>query len=234
MSNDPYLVLGVTRDATMSEIKSVYRGLVKKYHPDNYADSPLSDVATEKMQQVNEAYDSIVSEKKTSADGSSSGQGYGSYSSPEYNKNYGQSYGKSTSNSSSNYAYIRSLIHSNSLVKGEDELAKVPENIRDAEWHFLKGSLYFARGWVDDATGQFETAFKKNPNNPEYRAVYNRMMYQRQGNYGSGGYGGGSYRGGSYRGGRGSGGCSGCDMCSSLLCADCCCECMGGDLISCC
>ena len=61
MSNDPYLVLGVTRDATMSEIKAVYRGLVKKYHPDNYGDSPLSDVATEKMQEVNEAYDSIVS-----------------------------------------------------------------------------------------------------------------------------------------------------------------------------
>ena len=30
------------------------------------------------------------------------------------------------------------------------------------------------------------------------------------------------------------GGCNACDMCSSLICADCCCECMGGDLISCC
>ncbi|HBN81189.1 MAG TPA: molecular chaperone DnaJ, partial [Ruminococcaceae bacterium] len=28
--------------------------------------------------------------------------------------------------------------------------------------------------------------------------------------------------------------CSACDACSSLICADCCCECMGGDLIPCC
>ncbi len=30
------------------------------------------------------------------------------------------------------------------------------------------------------------------------------------------------------------GGCNTCDMCSGLLMADCCCECMGGDLIPCC
>ena len=29
-------------------------------------------------------------------------------------------------------------------------------------------------------------------------------------------------------------GCSGTDLCTSLLCADCLCECCGGDLISCC
>ena len=29
-------------------------------------------------------------------------------------------------------------------------------------------------------------------------------------------------------------GCSGCDMCTGLICADCCCECFGGDLIPCC
>ncbi|NCU32158.1 MAG: molecular chaperone DnaJ, partial [Candidatus Moranbacteria bacterium] len=28
--------------------------------------------------------------------------------------------------------------------------------------------------------------------------------------------------------------CTPCNVCSSLICADCCCECMGGDLISCC
>ena len=29
-------------------------------------------------------------------------------------------------------------------------------------------------------------------------------------------------------------GCSVCDICNGLICADCCCECMGGDLIGCC
>ena len=40
--NEPYKVLGVSPNATDEEIKSAYRNLTKKYHPDNYADSPLS------------------------------------------------------------------------------------------------------------------------------------------------------------------------------------------------
>ena len=46
--------------------------------------------------------------------------------------------------------------------------------------------------------------------------------------YHANGYGGGYNMSG------GNGGCSTCDICQGLICADCCCECMGGDLISCC
>ena len=46
---DPYKVLGVSPNATEEQIKDAYRALARKYHPDNFVDNPLSDLAGEKM-----------------------------------------------------------------------------------------------------------------------------------------------------------------------------------------
>ena len=59
-AGDPYKILGIPNTATEEEVKAAYRELAKKYHPDNYADSPLADLANEKMQEINEAYDTII------------------------------------------------------------------------------------------------------------------------------------------------------------------------------
>ena len=56
---DPYAVLGVGQNASDEEIKKAYRELARKYHPDNYANNPLADLAEEKMKEINEAYDAI-------------------------------------------------------------------------------------------------------------------------------------------------------------------------------
>ena len=60
---DPYVVLGVSRTASDEEIKKKYRELARKYHPDNYANNPLADLAQEKMKQINEAYDVVTKER---------------------------------------------------------------------------------------------------------------------------------------------------------------------------
>lgn len=64
---DPYTVLGVSSNASDQEIKKAYRELARKYHPDNYVDNPLADLAEEKMKEINEAYEAIQKQRSGEA-----------------------------------------------------------------------------------------------------------------------------------------------------------------------
>lgn len=204
--NDPYQILGVSRSATDEQIKQAYKELARKYHPDNYANNPLSDLAESKMKEINEAYDAIVAERR----GKNNGTGGYSYSS-----------------GTSEFADIRRMINENKLEQARELLDGVTLNRRTAEWYFLNGTVLYKRGWFDDAYTSFSTACRMEPSNMEYRAMLDRLNSQRNGAFGGyNSYGG--YQNGS------SGGCTACDVCQGLICADCCCECMGGDLIRCC
>ena len=72
---DPYKVLGVSPNATDDEIKEAYRALVKKYHPDKFADSDLAELANEKMKEINSAYDEIQKMREGGGSSSNSNQG---------------------------------------------------------------------------------------------------------------------------------------------------------------
>lgn len=61
---NPYEVLGVSENASEEEIKRAYKKLVKKYHPDRYQNNPLADLAEEKLQEVNEAYDMLMKKQE--------------------------------------------------------------------------------------------------------------------------------------------------------------------------
>ena len=203
--NDPYSVLGVSPNASDEEIKKAYRDLARKYHPDNYHDNPLADLAQEKMKEINEAYDTIT-KQRSGGGGTGGNAGSGGW-------NPGASQGSAVGI----WAEIRAAINAGQLGRAEQLLNSTSD--RGAEWNFLMGSLYYRKGWMDEALRYFQTAVNMDPGNGEYRQALNFMQS-----------GGAAYR----PAGGGMAGVSGCDMCTSLLCADCCCECMGGDLISCC
>jgi DnaJ like chaperone protein len=63
-----YKVLGVSSDATDTEIKKAYRSLVKKYHPDIISGQggkqSMIDEGTAKLQEINEAYEIIKKGRK--------------------------------------------------------------------------------------------------------------------------------------------------------------------------
>lgn len=199
---DPYKVLGVSPTATDEEVKQAYRALAKKYHPDNYVNNPIADLAAEKMKEINTAYDTIMQIRS----GAASGGGDPAHT------------GYRSTASSPQYATIRSYISSGNLDAADALLEQIES--RDAEWFFLKGSVCYRRGWLDQARQYFQQAAAMDPDNLEYASANERLGRTR-----------GVYR---ERGNMNGGGASACDCCSSLLCADCCCECMGGDLVPCC
>ncbi len=160
---DPYEVLGVSRSASQEEIKAAYRALAKKYHPDNYINSPLAENANRKMQEINEAYDAIVS-----------GNANGSYySQPGYDSSYNQSA----------FEQVRNCIRQNKLDDAERVLEGMPNNSRDAQWYYLKGQVNYQRGWSDQAFTYFATAYQMEPNNAEYRHAYENLSRQRTGGF---------------------------------------------------
>ena len=211
--NDPYKVLGVSPDATDIEVKNAYRALARKYHPDNYDSSnPLADLASEKMKEINEAYDTILDMRKNGASGAGGAGGAGNpHMRAEYNN-------------------IRNMINNRRMREAEAALARITIADRTAEWHYLESLVLMQRGFVNDAMRELEIACSMDPQNPEYQQA--KQMFNRQ----AGGYARNYYGGAEPRTGSGCccSDCSTCDMCQGLICADCCCECMGGDLISCC
>ncbi|MCL2087927.1 MAG: J domain-containing protein [Oscillospiraceae bacterium] len=199
---DAYKVLGVAPNASDDEIKQAYKNIARQYHPDNYAGSPLLDVAKEKMEEINNAYDIIMNERRSG------------HNRQENRHNYRTSGGLQD---------IRSLIMKNRLTEAEELLDGIPAANRDGEWHFLKGSVFFSRGWLEESANYFEAAVRMNPENAEYRAAASRLKRQRHGHFNPGTS---RYRYGTNRNSNDE--CDCCDMCSALMCADCLCKCIGG------
>ena len=152
---DPYKVLGISPNATDDEVKKAYRELARKYHPDNYRDSDLAEMAGEKMKEINEAYDTIQAQRSGKT-------------------RTGRSYGGGTS-ADPRFADIRSLINQRRYSEAEMRLDSMSNTDRGAEWNFLKACVLVQRGHFFDAQRYIETACYMDPDNEEYRNMRDQM-----------------------------------------------------------
>ena len=105
-------------------------------------------------------------------------------------------------------------------MQAEQILRAMPATMQNAEWFFLLGCTVYKRGYFTDAQNMFDRACAMDPYNQEYRVARDQLRAQTA-NYGYG-----------YHTASRSDDTLNC--CSQLICADCCCEMMGGDLIPCC
>ena len=196
---DPYQILNVSPDASDEEVKKAYRELARKYHPDNYHDNPLADLAQEKMKEINAAYDAIQRQR--------SGRGSAGGSQSAYQR---QSYGGYQRQSQSSYAgnaafqRVRMAINRNDLGMAEQLLAQISDH--DGEWNYLKGTICYRRGWVDEARRYYQTACQMDPGNAAYRQALDYVEN-----------GGSAYQPEGYE--VYSTGCGNANLCGKLACA---------------
>lgn len=135
----------------------------------------------------------------------------------------------SSSSYQSNSGYNESYNGNLSAVRQQVNVGRYQDAIRNlnsisdrnAEWNFLMGVCYINIGSTGQGMQFVQNAANMDPRNMEYQSYLNqinnmqRTYQQRAYNYG----------------GRNT---SSTDCCTQLICADCLCECLGGDLISCC
>lgn len=157
---NPYEVLGVREGSSVEEIKKAYKELVRKYHPDQYQNHPLSDLAEEKLKEINEAYDYLMKQYEGSGTANNA-----------YNSGY-----RGNDNA---LAQARNYINAGNILAAEQVLDR--SGNRTAEWFFLKGIICMRKGWYNEAHNNLQTACSMEPNNLEYRNALNSIAYSNRG-----------------------------------------------------
>lgn len=202
---DPYSVLGVSRDASMDEIKKAYRNLSRKYHPDANINNPNKEQAEEKFKQVQQAYDQIVREREQGASRDSWYGGFGSQGGYQTQDDQRSMEMRAAAN------YINAAHYREAL----NVLNRMQE--RNGEWYYYHAVASAGAGNTANAMEDARRAVELEPSNMQYQRLYQQLQsggqwYQNMGS----GYG---YE----RSGDGIGNCCCQCLCMNMLCPGCCC-----------
>lgn len=162
---DPYSVLGVSRDASMDEIKKAYRSLSRKYHPDANINNPNKDQAEEKFKQVQQAYDQIVKEREQRASGNYGGFG-----------GYGTSGGYQAQDDTQSMEMRAAANYINAMHYREalNVLNRMQE--RNGQWYYYHAAASAGVGDTANALEDARRAMEMEPDNIQYQRLYQQLQ----------------------------------------------------------
>ena len=210
MPTNPFIILGISRDASQNEIYEAYKAKRDYYKEHIFDEGESGAEAARMLEQVEEAYKQAMEHSHESA--TVSGEG------------------------NSSFEAVKQAIRDKNPDLAQKELDKI--SYRGAEWHYFQSIVFYEKNWLNDSKKQLEIALQMDPGNPKYQRALENLRKKVDGSrpYDSAQnvyQDNGTTTGRSYsQNASTTDGC--CAACQALWCADCCCECMGGDLIRCC
>lgn len=220
MSKNPFIVLGISNEATKEEAYRAYCDLRNRYIDKRFAPGEEGAEACARLEEIETAYNDVcdIIEERNSGGN---------------NEDFRTQY------TNNNLDEADKAIRENRIDDAQNYLDNC--TTRTARWHYLQSAVFYRKNWAGDALKQLELACNMEPGNVKYREAKEAMQKHLKANttaQENSFYNNGTKQERSYadstRYDNNRRGCSVCDACSGLICADCCCECMGGDLISCC
>ena len=213
MPTNPFVILGVDKNATQSEILEAYKQKRAYYQAHVFDEGESGAQAASMLNQLDNAYQQAMEMAVESATVTGEGE--------------------------SAYEQVKQAIRSKDIETAQKLLDDM--SYRGAEWHYYQSVVFYEKNWLNDTKKQLEIALQMDPQNEKYQRALDNLKkkidgsrpYDKEGAQGV--YNADSTqtdRTYTQRDGAVADGI--CSACQALWCADCCCECMGGDLIRCC
>lgn len=213
MPTNPFVILGVDKNATQSEILEAYKQKRAYYQAHVFDEGESGAQAASMLNQLDDAYQQAMEMAVESATVTGEGE--------------------------SAYEQVKQAIRSKDIETAQKLLDDI--SYRGAEWHYYQSVVFYEKNWLNDTKKQLEIALQMDPQNEKYQRALDNLKkkidgsrpYDKEGSQGV--YNADSTqtdRTYTQRDGAVADGI--CSACQALWCADCCCECMGGDLIRCC
>ena len=207
------MILGVDKNATQSEILEAYKQKRAYYQAHVFDEGESGAQAASMLNQLDDAYQQAMEMAVESATVTGEGE--------------------------SAYEQVKQAIRSKDIETAQKLLDDM--SYRGAEWHYYQSVVFYEKNWLNDTKKQLEIALQMDPQNEKYKRALDNLKkkidgsrpYDKEGSQGV--YNADSTqtdRTYTQRDGAVADGI--CSACQALWCADCCCECMGGDLIRCC